>query len=558
MHHPPPAVPATGSLPGCFSPAMVAGLIRALPRPSADDGMGLGRQTLHEALATIRLYRPCDVIEAQLVQQIAILHVRAPLAAAQAAANEATPERALRYERHMMAQLRAAGALERRLRLYRREQAAQGYAPATDVPWDYELAALEAQWREAHQPPAAAQYTGSRRGPGAPEARARRRPRDQRAGDGASGEAAGRAGDARRRPARRADPGSGRDDAAGSVRQQATIPGTRALTAAAALRRRRRPGARARGGRRRRGAGPGRPGQGVVRAAGNNPLHQKSSGAAGARAQPRVGGGDGRSPGGRGAINGATTPCTRRAARGHGAGAPRAGGGDGRGVGPGRRCDKSCHNPMHQKSSGAAAARAQPRVGGGDGDRSPGGRCDKSCHDPMHQKRRRRAGGGRRRGPGGGGRASRERSYRRCHNPMHQECRRPGRGRAHRRGRAAADAPVGGDAAIPARTPCTRSAAARTPPRVGGGGRASRGRCCNSCQNPMHQKRRRHGRGRAHRRGRAAADAPAGGDRANPATTPCTRSAADAPWRGPTRGWAAAPGARPGSVRKIATQCHAT
>lgn len=156
MHHPPPAIPATGSLPGCFSPAMVTGLIRALPRPSADDGTGLGRQTLHEVLATIRLYRPCDVIEAQLVQQIAILHVRAPLAAAQAAANEATPELALRYERHMMAQLRAAGALERRLRTYRRELTAQGYAPATDVPWDYDLAALEAQWREAHQLPAAA------------------------------------------------------------------------------------------------------------------------------------------------------------------------------------------------------------------------------------------------------------------------------------------------------------------------------------------------------------------------------------------------------------------
>ena len=86
MHHPPPAIPATGTLPGCFSPAMVAGLIRALPRPTAADAAELGRQTLHEVLAMISLYRPCDVIEALLVQQIAILHVRAPLAAALAAA----------------------------------------------------------------------------------------------------------------------------------------------------------------------------------------------------------------------------------------------------------------------------------------------------------------------------------------------------------------------------------------------------------------------------------------------------------------------------------------
>jgi len=135
---------------------MVAGLIRALPCPTAADAAAFGRQTLHEVLAMISLYRPCDVIEALLVQQIAILHVRAPLAAALAAASEDTPESMVRYERHMMAQLRCAGALERRLRIYRRELAAQGYAPATDAPWDYDLAAMEALWREAHTPPAAA------------------------------------------------------------------------------------------------------------------------------------------------------------------------------------------------------------------------------------------------------------------------------------------------------------------------------------------------------------------------------------------------------------------
>ena len=156
MHHPPPAIPATGTLPGCFSPAMVAGLIRALPRPTAADAAELGRQTLHEVLAMISLYRPCDVIEALLVQQIAILHVRAPLAAALAAASEDTPESMVRYERHMMAQLRGAGALERRLGIYRREQAARGCAPAADEPWDYDLAAMEALWREAHTQQAAA------------------------------------------------------------------------------------------------------------------------------------------------------------------------------------------------------------------------------------------------------------------------------------------------------------------------------------------------------------------------------------------------------------------
>ena len=155
MHRPPRAIAAAGTVPGCFSPAMVAGLIRALPGPAATDGAELGRQTLHEALAMVRLYRPCDVIEAHLVQQIVILHYCALLAAALAAAIRDTPEIAVRYERHMMAQLRCAGALERRLRIYRRELAAQGYAPATDVAWDYDPAEMEALWREAHAPQAA-------------------------------------------------------------------------------------------------------------------------------------------------------------------------------------------------------------------------------------------------------------------------------------------------------------------------------------------------------------------------------------------------------------------
>jgi len=73
-----------------------------------------------------------------------------------AAASEDTPESMVRYERHMMAQLRCAGALERRLRIYRRELAARGCAPATDESWDYDLATMEAMWREAHTPQAAA------------------------------------------------------------------------------------------------------------------------------------------------------------------------------------------------------------------------------------------------------------------------------------------------------------------------------------------------------------------------------------------------------------------
>ena len=141
--HPPPY---GGTLPGCFDYSLLVGLTDALPRPVPGEARLLGRQMLHRALETIRLYQPRDVLEAQLVQQIVIVTMRAPLVEA-AARRQDSPEQQMRLEAHALRLWRAAEELERRLRRYRRACALERREAEVPENWEYELEAVEAQWR---------------------------------------------------------------------------------------------------------------------------------------------------------------------------------------------------------------------------------------------------------------------------------------------------------------------------------------------------------------------------------------------------------------------------
>jgi hypothetical protein len=141
-----PDIPATGPLPGCFSPLIADETVRALPRPREDAPAEHGRQMLHEAMAMVAEYAPCTVVEARIVMQIIIWQFRAARAVG-TAARQAMPAAMERGERHAMTQIRATGALERRLACGQRARMKAGIEVPEMGTWDYDLAALEAVWR---------------------------------------------------------------------------------------------------------------------------------------------------------------------------------------------------------------------------------------------------------------------------------------------------------------------------------------------------------------------------------------------------------------------------
>jgi branched-subunit amino acid aminotransferase/4-amino-4-deoxychorismate lyase len=144
-HSPPP--PYHGTLPDCFDQALLVGLLDGLPRPAPGAARLLGRQMLARALETVRLYRPRDALEAQLVQQIVIVTNRVAQLEAEAR-RQAGVEEMLRLDRHAARLRRSVDELERRLRRHRRECRMEGWEDAPAGEWEYELDALERHWRE--------------------------------------------------------------------------------------------------------------------------------------------------------------------------------------------------------------------------------------------------------------------------------------------------------------------------------------------------------------------------------------------------------------------------
>ena len=145
--YPYPDPTPSGLLPICVAPEAVHSLMRSLPRPNPDDPPAHGRQLVASAVGMIGELRPRNRYEAALVLQIIAAQFQARQSGELRAANQARPEVMTRYERGMVTLLRSAQAMERRLRLYRRDMLAEGYAPAVGQVWACELDALEAVWR---------------------------------------------------------------------------------------------------------------------------------------------------------------------------------------------------------------------------------------------------------------------------------------------------------------------------------------------------------------------------------------------------------------------------
>jgi hypothetical protein len=142
-------LPDTFPLPRSFARRLTETMIRSLPRPEPDAPDEDGLEAVFEAVGLVALYAPRDGIEARLVQQIVVAHVRGPLATEMAAARQGTPALMLRFERHGMAQERTAARLERRLAAHRRDRAGDGAEAGT---WACDLAAMEAVWRGVKVP----------------------------------------------------------------------------------------------------------------------------------------------------------------------------------------------------------------------------------------------------------------------------------------------------------------------------------------------------------------------------------------------------------------------
>jgi hypothetical protein len=148
--------PRLGSLPGCISLAMLADLLRCLPRPQPDQSRDYGRQLIQDALAMLDAIAPRDRLEAELAVQMLALHAQARPALMRAAA-EQDPDRQMRLQRHAMALQRRAEAQERSIARHRRTLAREGEVHVAPPGWEYDLDALEAAWRDpAAELPAAA------------------------------------------------------------------------------------------------------------------------------------------------------------------------------------------------------------------------------------------------------------------------------------------------------------------------------------------------------------------------------------------------------------------
>ena len=147
--------PTPSTLPTCVSLHMVMDLVRCLARPRPGDPPDLGRQAIATALWAVACYQPRDGLEALLVTHLVLMQERARQELVLSASfNEQVPMM-LRVERQALALQRAAGALERQLRSYRRGRTAAGEAPAPEATWTYDLTALEAVWRNTPRAPEA-------------------------------------------------------------------------------------------------------------------------------------------------------------------------------------------------------------------------------------------------------------------------------------------------------------------------------------------------------------------------------------------------------------------
>jgi hypothetical protein len=135
-----------GLLPDCFDWSLLTGLLDALPRPVDGEARLLGRAMINRALSTVRLYQPTDAVEAQIVQQIAILSIRIPQVQA-TALRQGSADGMLRLEAHATRLHRTIRDLEARLRRHRREREMLGQEPEPGGVWQYELDALERHWR---------------------------------------------------------------------------------------------------------------------------------------------------------------------------------------------------------------------------------------------------------------------------------------------------------------------------------------------------------------------------------------------------------------------------
>jgi hypothetical protein len=148
MRDHPPAPPHYGSLPDCFDWSLTTELLEALPRPVPGQARVLGRQMITRAVRMVRVYDPRDVLEAQIVQQIVIVSLRATQVEAEARRQE-TPEQRIRLDAHGVRVRRSVLELERRLQRHRRALESAGHEPEEPGGyWTYDLDALERHWRD--------------------------------------------------------------------------------------------------------------------------------------------------------------------------------------------------------------------------------------------------------------------------------------------------------------------------------------------------------------------------------------------------------------------------
>lgn len=139
-------IPATLTLPRCFTSLITQELARFLPRPLPGAPADYGAQVIFEALSMVADYVPRTIAEARIVLQIIYWHFRAGLAANLAAARQPVPEAMKRAEVHGMAQVRTCAGLERQLDRLRRQREKAGVMVAALGEWEVELAPLVALW----------------------------------------------------------------------------------------------------------------------------------------------------------------------------------------------------------------------------------------------------------------------------------------------------------------------------------------------------------------------------------------------------------------------------